>query len=139
MVKKNTEQLILDFIDRFSPVDGVNVSYEKRKIIDTHVLIWFKLTAEIHNENLPDYDANNPVKTIVQGESYTLDKALAELTKNAMFYKKPNTTIRRVHLENHSYEGMENIVEYKTTKPDFTPPPIPPSNKIMHEGWVDKQ
>lgn len=117
MVKKNTEQLVLDFVDRFNPINGLNIGYDKRQIDETHILLWFKVTAEIYNENSES--------VVVAGESYTLDKALTELTKNAMFHKKPDTSIRRIHIENHPYDGMENIVQYKSSKQ---------SSQTSHEG-----
>ena len=102
MIQKNTEQLILDFSDRFGE-NNISISIERRlidKSANTYVL-WFIANSTIWNTT---------------GESYTLDKAIGELTRNVMKITKPNNSNRRILIENHPYEGMENIVEYRETK-----------------------
>jgi len=108
MINKTTEELILDFCERYDAFD-FSVEIDRRKIDDDHSLLWFIVTAEITKENLEHgFEHFIPVR----GESYTLDNAIGQIVQNATSYKKPNMWPRRQKATLPDFDGM-NIVSYK--------------------------
>jgi hypothetical protein len=106
MTTKTTEELIVDFVDRFDAFD-IAIEVEKRQIDGIHTMLWFIITAMITKEG--HYESYIPV----QGESYTLDNAIGEIIRVATTYQKPNMWPRRIKVELPGYETLDNVFVYK--------------------------
>lgn len=106
MKHKSTEELLLDFFDRFEACDFA-LEIDKREINkdDNLFVLWFKVQAKIY---LPEYS----LQQVVYGESYTFDKAIGQMSQNAMQLRKPKIWPRRELVVEHQFSDMENIVKY---------------------------
>ena len=109
MKLKTTEELILDFIERYDAFD-FKIEIEHRDIDGIYKMLWFTVTAEItNNDPKHQYEHYIPVK----GESYTLDNAIGELNSNARSYKAPKMWPKRIKVNLKDFQDIDNVVMYK--------------------------